>query len=85
METTPQIPLSQVEVYGALRYPIERMAFIFGVTPAHIADLMADTETEFSKAYDTGRKKADAESLESLRQIEQSVNLEKLKSDLFGL
>lgn len=85
MDTMPQITLSKVEVYGALRYSIDKMALIFDVTPAYIADLMADKESDFSQAYDIGRAKANDSDFETIKQLERNITIDTLKSELFGL
>lgn len=100
METTPQIQISQVEVYGALRYSVEQMATLLRVNPEILRHEMENPDSEVSKAYSSGRSKADynadtellkkaqagdAESITLLEQREQSRKLENLKSDLFGL
>ena len=85
MDTTIKIPLSQVEIYGALRYSVERMALLFDVTTDYINNQMADVDSDFAKAYTMGRAKGDAETIESIQMIEKRLKLNDLKTELFGL
>lgn len=100
MDAPIDIPIAQIRVYGALRYPISTMASLLNVPEGYLEQEMNDPASNIAKEYEKGKnqanynsdtellksaQKGDAESIAVLSEREHNRKLDNLKNQLFGL
>ena len=100
MDAPIDIPIAQIRVYGALRYPISTMASLLNVPADYLEQELSNPTSAIATEYEKGKnqanynsdtellksaQKGDAESITVLAEREHSRKLDDLKNELFGL